>query len=238
MRRTRIKKKETQLELLSQCVKIHQKVVLCERSELWFIRIWFWVWKFKLFFQESLNFKLEKANLNFHAKDLTRSARKVRKLRLFFHFSNIVCFLFFSSWTTINPDILCIFSQGGEALFFASAMLETRLFSVLFFTLSTFTSILFQGARSRSSRCPKGPSSKINRRSTLFHLADNKTKGRKIFWSTKLLRGWVIFAHCDKETHTKKWTLIYHQDNKRESPVAFTSFLPSNLCHFLSVCYH
>ena len=136
-------------------------------------------------------------------------------------------------WHTLH------FFSRWRSPFFASAMLETRLFSVLFFTLSTFTSILFQGEElSRRCRFPKGPSSKMNRRSTLFHLADNKTKGRKIFWSSKLLQvEWFLLTVM---THTKNWTLIYHPDNKRgESPVAFTSFLlSSNLCHFLSVCYH
>ena len=151
-----------------------------------------------------------------------------------------MCFLFFFSWTTINPlTYSAFFLKVAKPFFFASAMLETRLFSVLFFTLSTFTSILFQGEElSRRCRFPKGPSSKMNRRSTLFHLADNKTKGRKIFWSSKLLQvEWFLLTVM---THTKNWTLIYHPDNKRgESPVAFTSFLlPSNLCHFLSVCYH
>ena len=123
----------------------------------------------------------------------------------FFYIFQTLCAFSFSPlglpsilWHTLH------FFSRWRSLFFASAMLETRLFSVLFFTLSTFTSILFQGEElSRRCRFPKGPSSKMNRRSTLFHLADNKTKGRKIFWSTKLLRGWVIFAHCDKETHKK-----------------------------------
>ena len=112
-------------------------------------------------------------------------------------------------WHTLH------FFSRWRSPFFASAMLETRLFSVLFFTLSTFTSILFQGEElSRRCRFPKGPSSKMNRRSTLFHLADNKTKGRKIFWSSQLLQvEWFLLTVM---THTKNWTLIYHPDNKRE----------------------
>ena len=136
-------------------------------------------------------------------------------------------------WHTLH-----FFSRWRSPFFCKCNARDASIFSLVF-TLSTFTSILFQGEElSRRCRFPKGPSSKMNRRSTLFHLADNKTKGRKIFWSSKLLQvEWFLLTVM---THTKNWTLIYHPDNKRgESPVAFTSFLlPSNLCHFLSVCYH
>ena len=118
MRRTRIKKKETQLELLSQCVKIHQKVFLCERSELWFIRIWFWGVKIQIILLGKFKFQIGKSKSEFSCQRLNSLCSKSQKVETFFSFfKHCVLSLFLLLDYHQSSDILCIFSQGDEAFF-------------------------------------------------------------------------------------------------------------------------
>ena len=143
MRRTRIKKKETQLELLSQCVKIHQKVFLCERSELWFIGIWFWGVKIQIILLGKFKFQIGKSKSEFSCQRLNSLCSKSQKVETFFSFFKLcVLSLFLLLDYHQSSDILCIFSQGGEAFFCKCNAWDASIFSLVFYTIDFYFNLV------------------------------------------------------------------------------------------------
>ena len=108
----------------------------------------------------------------------------IQKIETFFSlFLNFVCFLFFFSWTTINPLTYSAFFLKVAKPFFLQVQCSRRVyFQSCFLHYRLLLQSCFRQELGNAAGFPKGPSSKMYRRSTLFHLADNKTKGRKIFF--------------------------------------------------------
>ena len=108
----------------------------------------------------------------------------IQKIETFFSlFLNFVCFLFFSSWTTINPlTYSAFFLKVAKPFFCKCNARDASIFSLVFLHYRLLLQSCFRQELGNAAGFPKGPSSKMYRRSTLFHLADNKTKGRKIFF--------------------------------------------------------
>ena len=99
-------------------------------------------------------------------------------------FQTFSAFFFLYSWTTINPLTYSAFFLKVAKCFFASASpsSDASIFSLVFLHYRLLLQSCFRQELGNAAGFPKGPSSKMYRRSTLFHLADNKTKGRKIFF--------------------------------------------------------
>ena len=118
MRRTRIKKKETQLELLLQCVKIHQKVFFCASEASYVYQNLILGLKIQIILLGKFKFQIGKSKSEFSCQRLNSLCSKSQKVEIFFSFFKLcVLSLFLLLDYHQSSDILCIFSQGGEAFF-------------------------------------------------------------------------------------------------------------------------